>query len=222
MPRAALATLGAVALLLAASGVGAASTPPNHVQVRLNAADQAAARAAVVRRADLGSTGWSGGAAKPDLTSTISCPGYTPKQSDLVLTGAAEADFRKSALALQSVAQVLKTTTMVARDWQRTVASPKAFACLRTTLTRSLPAGERLVSFRRLPFPRLARYSAAFRAVIDVSVLGRHARVLADIVVAGRSRTELTLSVEAPAAARATVTRAEVRLLRVLLARVRA
>jgi adenine deaminase len=46
--------------------------------------------------------------------------------------------------------------------------------------------------------------------------------VVADIVVVGRSRTELTLSVEAPAAARGGLVAAETRLAKALLARVRA
>jgi hypothetical protein len=219
MPRAVLAAVFAAALGLAP---GATADPANREQIRLNAADQAAARAAVLRRADLGSAGWTGGPRKPDLSSTMSCPGYRPKQSDLVLTGAAEADFRHSGLSIQSVAQVLKTRSMVARVWQRTVAAPKAFRCLRSMLTKTLPSNERLVSFRKVAFPLVARYTTAYRMVIDFSSQGRHALVLADIVLLGRGRTELTLSLEAPAAAGATITRAEARLARVLLARVRA
>src|SRR5215208_2929033 len=132
MLRAALAVLFVAALGLAP---GATANGPNKEQIRFNAADQASARAAVLRRSDLGATGWTGGPVKPDLSSTMSCPGYEPKQSDLVLTGAAKADFRHSGLSIQSFAQVLKTKSMVARDWQLTVIAPKAFRCLRSTLT---------------------------------------------------------------------------------------
>jgi hypothetical protein len=176
----------------------------------------------VLHRADLGSAGWTGGAKKPDLTSTMSCPGYTPRQSDLVVTGAAEADYHHSGLELQSAAQVLRTRTMVALDWRRTVTAPKAFSCVRTTLARSLPAGQRLVSFKKQPFPRLAQYTAAYRALIDVSAGGQQVLVVADIVLVGRSRTELSLSVEAPATARSSLPAAELRLAKALLARARA
>jgi hypothetical protein len=218
MARLALAT--AFLALVAALPAGAA--PPNREQVRLNAADQAAARAAVLRHADLGPGGWLGGAVKPDLSSSLSCPGYRPRQSDLVLTGAARADFRNTGLQLESVAQVLKTRSMVARDWSRTVADPRALPCIRRTLGKSLPSSQQLVSLTSLAFPRLATYAAAYRGVIVVRSLGRHVSVVVDIVLLGRSRTELTLTAVAPAAARTSIAAAEVRLGRALLARVRA
>jgi len=66
-------------ILLAASVAGLSgvtasasrSTAPNREQVHLNPADQAAARAAILRRGDLGS-GWTGGARKPKRSSPTS------------------------------------------------------------------------------------------------------------------------------------------------------
>jgi hypothetical protein len=208
--------------LLPSAGVSASgSSLPNRQQVRLNPADQAAARAAVLRRSDLGS-GWTGGARKPDLSQSLTCPGYTPKQSDLVLTGAAETAFHHTGLALQSDAQVLKTRAMVARDWRRSIVDPRALACIRHVLTKQLPSSERLVSFRKTALPQVARYAARYRMLVSVRVQSRHALVLIDLVVVGRSRTELTLTVSAPAAAQAAISAAEVRIARALLARVRA
>jgi hypothetical protein len=223
MPRAVLAALATAVLgLVAASVAEPASAPPSREQIHLTAADQAAARGAVVRVADLGSSGWTGGRVKPDLTSGPACRGYTPKQSDLVLTGAAETAWSRTGLQVRSIAQVLKTRAMVARDWQRTVTDPRAVACLRGAITKGLTSSERLVSFRRLSFPRLARYATAYRALIDVTVQGTHARVLADLVLVGHSRTELTLMLAAPAAAGSSIAAADVRLARVLLGRVSA
>lgn len=223
MPRAALATLIAASLGLVAAAVAEpASAPPSRERVHFTAADQAAAGDAVLRRADLGSTGWTGGRVKPDVTSGLVCRGYVPKQSDLVLTGAAETAWGRAGLQVRSVAQVLKSRAMVARDWERTVADPRAVTCLRGAVTKGLSSSERLVSFRRLSFPRLARYATAYRALIDVSVQGTRARVLADLVLVGHSRTELTLMLAAPAAAAASISAAEVRLARGLLARARA
>jgi hypothetical protein len=223
MPRAALVTLTAVVLgLTAATAAEPASPPPSKEQVHFTAADQAAARGAVLRLADLGSSGWRGGRVKPNVASSLNCRGYVPKQSDLVLTGAAESVWARSGLQLRSVAQVLKTPAMVARDWQRTVADPRAVACLRGAVTKGLTPSERLVSFRRLAFPKLATYATAYRALIDVSVQGSHARVLVDLVLVGRGRTELTLLLAAPAAAAKSISAADVRLARSLLARVRA
>jgi hypothetical protein len=223
MPRAALATLTVAALgLVAATAAEPASTPPSRAQIRFTPAGQAAAKAAVVRLRDLGSSGWSGGSLKPDLASGLNCPGYAPEQSDLVVTGAAETAWRRTGLELRSVAQVLKTRAMVARDWRRTVTDPRAVACLRGAVTKGLTSGQRLVSFRRLPFPRLATYATAYRALVDVGAGRTHVRALADLVLVGRGRTELTLMIAAPAGAGATIAAADVRLARTLLARVRA
>ena len=85
---------GRIALVLAVAAVALATAVAvpagdGKEQIKLNAADQAAARAVVIRRADLGSSGWAGGPLKPDLSTGPTCPNYDPKVSDLVLTGAA-------------------------------------------------------------------------------------------------------------------------------------
>jgi hypothetical protein len=219
MPRASLAALF---VALAAGLPAEAAAPPNREQVRFDPADQAAARAALLRRADLGATGWTGGRVKPDPPTTIDCPGYEPKQTDLVLTGAAQADFHHTGIEIRSVVQVLRTRSMVARDWSRSVVDPRAMACMRHLLATELKPGQRLVSFRRLAFPRLAAYSAAYRMLIEVRAQGQRVLVLADEVLIGRNRTELTLALAAPAALKASISQAEIRLARRLLSRVRA
>ena len=104
-------------------------------------------RAVLIRRSDLGSGGWQGGLVKPDLSAGPTCPNYHPKRSDLVITGAAEADFRRSALEFDSAAEVLKTPRMVALDWRRSVLAPGAVSCLRRTMSNGLGSGAKLVSF---------------------------------------------------------------------------
>src|SRR5207248_3441408 len=85
-----------------------------------------------------------------------------------VLVGVAESVWRQSGLEYNSEAQVLRTSEMVRLDWQRTVVAPQVLPCLRTGMSKQLPASERLVSFGRIPFPRLSTYTRAFRAVVDV------------------------------------------------------
>lgn len=211
----------AFATLVLAPG-GSSGTGNNREQVRLNSADQAAARASVIRKADLGSSAWAGGAVKPNLAATPACPGYNPKQSDLVLTGAASSQFSRSGVNLRSDAQVLRTRSMVAADWRRTVVSKGTVACLRRMLAAGLPPDESLVSFGQTSFAPLARYSTRFRGILAVYAQGRRALALMDIVLIGRSRTELTLTVIGPAAAKQSLSAAEVRLARVLLVRARA
>jgi hypothetical protein len=134
MTRAVLAAVTVTLLgLVTAAAAEPASAPPSKQQIHFTAADQAAARGAVLRLADLGSSGWQGGRVKPNVGSGLVCSGYAPKQSDLVLTGAAESAWHRTGLQVRSVAQVLKTRAMVARDWARTVTDPRALACLRAS-----------------------------------------------------------------------------------------
>lgn len=216
--RTGVALLLAVGLSLFLAGVAAADKE----KVQLTAAGRAAARAAVLTRADIGpASGWTGGARKPDLSSSMLCQSFQPKQSDLVLIGAAKSVWKHAGLEIDSGAQVLKTPAMVRLDWQRTVLAPQVLPCLRSGLAKGLPASQRLVSMQRIAFPRVATYTRAYRALIDVQAATGTVRVMVDLALIGRGRTEITLSTTAPLLAAATVSPAEVRLARLLAARVR-
>jgi hypothetical protein len=193
-------------------------------QIKLNARDQAAARATVLRRSDLGSSGgWTGGRVKPDLSPPPTCPNYHPKQSDLVLTGVAASSFRNGPVAFQNEVQVMQTRRMVRLDWQREVLAPGTIACQRRALARSLGSSAKVVSFKRIAFPRIATYTTEFRGLVDVSVLGgRTAHLVVDAVLLGRSRTEISFTIVAPAAERVSLSSAERRLARKVVHRVRA
>ena len=213
-----LAALAAVAgLALAAAAFAAAKQP-----IRFTPAGQAAARAVVLQRADLGSaSGWTGGAKKPDLSSDTHCANFHPKDSDLVLIGAAETDWQHAGLEFDSEAQVLQTPKMVQLDWQRTVLSPHLLPCLRETLAKAGGASAAVVSVARLAFPQVAPYTRAFRTVVEVTSGTQKVRVLIDVVLIGRGRTEVTLTTTAPLAAEAVVRPAELRLARLLASRLR-
>lgn len=220
MTRGMTSALAASAVVLvSAAGVFAGD---GKQQVKLNKRDQAAARVAVLRRTDLGSSGWQGGSVKPDLSSTPNCPHFQPKVSDLVVTGAAETAFNRSSLEFSSVAEVLETRRMVRLDWRRSVVPRAAVPCLRRTLANGLPAGARIVSFARVPFPHVGTRSARFRGVIRIDVLGRTTRLVTDIVITFRSRTEITLDAAGPASAARSISATEARLARALVSRVRA
>ena len=209
----------AVATLLVLAA-GAAAADPGKQKVELNAADQAAARRVVLRGSDLGS-GWTGGRIKPDLSSGVSCPSYHPKVSDLVVTGAAASQFRGTGIALVNEVEVFRTRAMVDKDWRRSIV-PAAVPCLRAKLTEGLGGRAKVLSFRRIPFPRVTAHTAAFRGIVAVSALGQTVRVLLDIVLIGKGRTEISLDATAPAATARAVAAAERRLARKLAARARA
>jgi hypothetical protein len=189
-------------------------------QIHYTAAGQAAARAAVLTKADLGaSSAWTGGHKKPDLSSGPLCAGFDPKQSDLILNGASRTEYTVPGIDIQSEAQVLQTPRMVRLDWQRTVTSPKVLPCLREVAAKSAGASAKLVSIGRVSFPHLATYTAAFRIVLEATSGTRTVRIFLDTVLVGRGRTEITLSITAPLAAAAGLRAGEVRLAKLLVAR---
>jgi hypothetical protein len=193
-------------------------------QIHLTNAGQAAARAAVLTKADLGTApGWTGGAKKPDLSSTPPCPGFRPKQSDLVVNGAAETVFKQPAIQFDSEAQVLQTAHMVKLDWQRTVIAPQILPCLRIAVAKSAGTSAHVTSIRRTAFPRVATFTSAIRILLDVKTSGSTTpvAVFVDVVLVGRGRTEITLTTTAPLLASTAVRAAEIRLARILAARVR-
>src|SRR5580765_6518486 len=86
--RVVLVTAAAATALLTLVGAAFAE----NYQYRFTKADEALA-ARIVQHAV--AKGWTGGAAKPDLTpNPLRCPGvYAPRQSDLVVTGDKETDY---------------------------------------------------------------------------------------------------------------------------------
>jgi hypothetical protein len=197
--------------LVAATAVVACLVPAaragSRERIELDAADQAAARAAIVRPADLRRDGWSGRAVTPDLRPAPTCRNYHPKLSDLVLTGAAESNFlRSDRRALDTKVKVLRTARMVRLGWRREVMAAGVVACQRRLWGKSLGPGAKVVSFTRIRLSGIARYAVEFRGFADVPVSkGKRARLVVDGVRVSRGRSEISLVMLAPAAARAGV-----------------
>jgi len=207
----------AAALLLAL--VAAQAALAESPVTRFTLADQAAAKAVVLKAADLG-TGWKGGLSKPTVDGPPACAGWNPKQSDLVITGAAESQFTAQGLMAFSGVQLYKTTRMIALDWQRTVVHPRMPNCLARDFAADAGEGVRVVSMKRLPFAKIAPYAARFRLLLEYTE-GETVRVFFDIVLVGRGRTAISLGFMAPYAGRAEVEVAELRLAKLLLARIK-
>jgi hypothetical protein len=209
--------VAAVVVALFAVGIVVAANPDKE-RISFTAAGRAQAKAEVVRRADLGA-GWRGGLKKPDLSSTMPDCSYRPKQSDLVLIGAAESTWQKQLFEVDSETQVLRTPTMVRLDWQRTVLAPQVQPCLRKGLAKSLGSHAKLVSFSRVAFPHVARYVRAYRVVADVKTTAGALPVEIDVVVLEAGRSEVTLTLTGLAAAKAALHSEDVRLARLLVHR---
>jgi hypothetical protein len=215
MRRGLIGALSVVAALL----VAAVAYAGGHEQLKYNAADQAAARAATLKRADLrGATGWTGGATKPDISAPPSCPNYQVDLSKYVLTGAASTKWSAGTRQIDSQTEFLQTAPMVAAEWRLQITKPGAVACLRTVLAQSFTsAGGSLVSFKKVAFPKLAPYTAAFRLVGVVQNL----RAVVEVVLVGKGRAEVELTVSDLAAAQSAVAADALHYARILVARVK-
>ena len=210
----------ACALAVVSALVLAVAAAADKEQIRYTAAGQAAARAAVLTKADLGaSSAWTGGHKKPDVSSGPLCTSFDPKQSDLVLNGASRTEYTQPGIDIDSEAQVLQTPHMVLLDWQRTVTSPKVLPCLREVAAKSAGASAKVVSIKRVSFPRVATYTAAFRIVLEAKSGTTTVPVFVETVLVGRGRTEITLTMTAPLAAAAALRPGEIRLAKLLVAR---
>jgi hypothetical protein len=184
-------------------------------EIHFAAADQTTAAAAVIQRNDLG-WGWTGGPRKPDLA-TSSCPGFDPKESDLVVTGAAESTFTLGTREFDGRVVLMRTPRMVSLDWQRSIPAPGWLPCLRHSLA-TLGGVVRVVSARPIAFPHLALRTAAFRGVL-VGPVGKTTRYRVDYVVLSQGRAEISLFSFAPETAKPSAWATEIRLARLLVKR---
>jgi hypothetical protein len=200
----------------------AAAALADREQVKLTKTGEKAAKVAVVRRADLAvPKSWTGATKRPTLGWATSCPGFRPKQHDLVVVGAAEHVWQRGAMEHDSEAQVLRTRRMVVTDWKRTVRKPQVLGCLSHNVRTSLTASERLSYVTRLPLPHLAALARLYRTVITVHTKKGKTAVVVDAMLIGVRRTEITLTTTALYTQRKAVTRAELRLARILIHRAR-
>ena len=178
-------------------------------------AGAAQARAMVLRRSDFGE-GWSGGFKEPDFSSGLRCS-YHPKQSDLVVIGAARTTWDKPTIyEIDSQAQVMRTAAMVRRDWRRTVIAPQVLPCLRTTFRKILGSSGSLISLRRVAFPHLTTYTRAFRVLATLGSGSNRVRFESDFVAMGEGRNEVSLTLTAAGGKAALLRAQELRLARVL------
>jgi len=200
----------------------AATAGRNSYAVRMTAEGQAAARAALLTKADLGA-GWEGGPTKPHLGSGLSCRHFHPKLSDLVIIGAASVQYHQPGLQMRSDSQVFRTEKMVRADWRRTAQGPRFVSCLRAAARRSATSGKsRFVSFRKLRVPVIGTQTVAFRTIFDVRSPQGTIRLAVDIIGFTQGRTELTLTTTMALASAPTLAQNELVLAKTLVSRVRA
>lgn len=172
-------------VLLALVAAGSALASGGDPKKAITPADQARARAMLLKQADVG-PGYralrgssSGSALNPN------CPALD--ESDLTVTGEAESpNFTSGLQTFSSASGIYKTAADANSSWRRGT-SRAGFNCL-TAVFRQLAraGGLRFVSFRKIPFPAIAPRTVAYRW----QALAGGVRVYADIVLLMRGRAQ--------------------------------
>jgi hypothetical protein len=190
-----LAVLAVPALALAAG------TDP---QKQIDPGDQRKAASIVFRKADFPVPGWTK-VTNSSSSADLNCPGYSPDESDLILTGEAKAGFATaSGRSLTSFSSVYRTKRDALASWTRSV-KPALASCVVWTLRQTLgPSGAKvaIVQQGQIAFPKLAPRTAAYRVVFNVSYTeaGKTTTVAFSVylIALGSGRGDAGLMVAAP------------------------
>jgi hypothetical protein len=193
--------LGAVLVLcIAVPAVAlAADTDPKK---KITAADQAKARAIVLKRSDLGD-GWKKTPLSPESDRT--CPGFNLDESDVTLTGENRATFEHSqGLFIGASSEVFVTKDDALKSWTRSD-TPATARCLGYFFRRDftqMGTTVKIVSSGRMAFPKLAPRTTAFKVVARMTITqdGKTRTVLLtlQLVVLGQGRGDTSFLVATP------------------------
>jgi hypothetical protein len=183
--------LGLIAVSLALAA------PAGAIKARINASDEARAKSSVLRISDLPSSSlWKGGRttakAPPDR-----CKGYSPKDSDLVVTGQAESTFTMPGAMVQSDVSLLASPRMANLNWTRTF-GPGFVRCITTLLVDGFTrdsASVRILSAGTVPVQRLSTRTTEYRLLYEATVHGTGIPGVTDLVALQGGRTIVTLLV---------------------------
>jgi hypothetical protein len=165
---------------------GAAAAERGDPEKRLVPADQARARALLVRKADLG-PGFVAVTRESDADHFY-CRALD--ESDLTVTGEARSpQFGRSGVFVTSESEVYETRADARSSWRRGTSAAGA-KCERAAFQEGFARqGAVLESFGKLSFPRLAERSVAFRVVATV----RGIRAYLDVIVLQHGRAHAAL-----------------------------
>jgi hypothetical protein len=171
-----------LALLLAAASTALASDPTK----RINRADQARARAMLLRQSDVG-LGFRAVTGGSSSSTDLNCAALD--ESDLTVTGDADSPKFTSGLHTIGSAAALYATVRDANTSWRRGTSRAGFECLTDGFRRlARSSGLHHVSFRKVPFPSLAPRTIAYRW----QVLAGGVHVYTDFVFLMRGRAQAT------------------------------
>jgi hypothetical protein len=179
-----------LALVLALVASGAALAAKGDPQKRTTPADQARAKAMLVRLADV--PGAKATPAGPDTD--FYCKALD--ESDLTLTG--EATGRQLSVGVMfagSASQVYESVADAVASWTRGT-SAGGVRCAEAALRREFAKqGARLVSLRKVAFPRVAGRTAAYRATLSATTSQGDIPLYLDLVALMHSRAQASVVV---------------------------
>jgi hypothetical protein len=174
-------------------GTGAASATHDDPQKKLTRADNARARAMLVKRGDLpGGLRVRGGSGGEEPH--VDCPAVS--EADLTLTGEAEGQvFSFGTAFVESGAQVYESVADANASWRRST-SAAGTQCISAVLRREYAKqGARLVSLRKIAFPRVAGRTVAYRIEARVTSAQGEVPLYLDLVAVIHSRAHATVVV---------------------------
>lgn len=180
----------AVALLLLLAGSTAALADHLDPKKRIRAADQAKARAMLLRKSDLGPGFIAQQTNTPDTH--LTCEGLD--ESDLTVTGEAESPTWTQGVGfVVSAVNVYATVTDANASWARGTRGTGT-RCLRDQLADEFATqGVALESLRKVAFPRVAERTVAYRVTLSGTVQSTTVRVIIDLVILKHSRGQAAL-----------------------------
>ena len=173
----------ALGLVLAMAGTGAALAARGDPEERFTKADQARAKAMLLRAADLGPTF----AASPSTQTDGDFYCRALDESDLTITGKAESPrFSGGGVFVTSTAYVYESVADSNASWRRGT-SAAGQQCLREGLRRELRGTSvQLRFFGKLAFRRLGGRSVVYRAV----AVQRGVRIYLDLLAIQQTRAQ--------------------------------
>jgi hypothetical protein len=173
-----------LALVAAGSALAARGDP----QKQIKPADQARAKAMLIRKADLG-LAFTALPSNPDQ-GDFYCKALD--ESDLTLTGDAESpDFQGASTFVSAEAEVYESVADADTSWRRGT-SPAGETCIRSLFRREFAkGGVRFLSFRRLQFPRVIQKTIAYRLVST----SQGVRIFFDVIVLQQGRAQVSIAI---------------------------
>jgi hypothetical protein len=180
----------AIWIFVALAGAGTAFA--NHLEPKrdIDPADQARARAILLKKADFG----PGFGVRPSGNTDLEydCPALD--ESDLTLTGDADSPRFAGGIIFVSSASVLFESVADANASWRREKSSGGISCATGLLRREFAKeGLTLVSLRKVAFPRVAQHTVAYRVTLSGVVQGNTVKVIVDLVTLMNSRAQAAI-----------------------------